>query len=401
MPAKRILFVDDEPHVLSGLQRIFRPLRDRWEASFAGGGAEALDLLESGPFHVVVSDMRMPGMDGAALLREVMQRHPRTVRLVLSGHGERESVLRAAGVAHRYLAKPCSAEELRGAIDAVAALDELLADGRLRSLASRMKSLPSVPELYGATVRELQSADPSLRKIADLISRDTAMTAKVLQIVNSAYFGHRQTISNPALAVNYLGLDIVMALVLSVGIFERAAEESAVGVDALWRHSLSVGLKARAIAEAERLPRAVADAAMTAGVLHDVGKLLLATEFPRDYHEVLEAARTRGSLVEAERERFGAGHAELGGYIIGLWGLAGEVVEAVALHHEPGRSADARFGALGAVHVADVLVHRAAGAPADDGAALDVAYLAGLGLEERLDAWGKLAAIADTGEEAG
>src|ERR1017187_6368046 len=113
---KNLLFVDDEVRVLQGLQRQLYGMRNEWNMNFKEGGAKALDFMASAPVDVIVTDMMMPGMDGAQLLTEVMKRHPDTIRIVLSGHADREAILRLVGPAHQYLSKPCDAEELRNAI---------------------------------------------------------------------------------------------------------------------------------------------------------------------------------------------------------------------------------------------------------------------------------------------
>jgi len=142
---KRILFVDDEPNVLQGLQRMLRPLRDEWEMTFVSSGAEALQRLAQAPFDVIVSDMRMPNMDGAQLLTEVMQRHPEVIRIVLSGQANQEVVMKAVGPTHQYLAKPCDPESLKALVSQTSALRGLLTDATLKGLVASMKSLPSLP----------------------------------------------------------------------------------------------------------------------------------------------------------------------------------------------------------------------------------------------------------------
>src|SRR5256885_11774657 len=112
----RILFVDDEPKVTEGLHRMLRSMRREWEMTFATSGAEALEKLSAKPFDVVVSDMRMPGMDGCQLLTEVMRRHPQVVRIILSGYSDKETIMRSIGLAHHYLSKPCDAETLKETI---------------------------------------------------------------------------------------------------------------------------------------------------------------------------------------------------------------------------------------------------------------------------------------------
>ena len=129
---RRVLFVDDEPNVLSGLRRMLHPMRRQWDMHFAQGGAEALEALAAAPFDIVVADMRMPGIDGAALLAEVSRTHPRIMRIVLSGQANREAVLRGVGAAHQYLSKPCDAEEIRRRLERLFALRDLLANDDLK-----------------------------------------------------------------------------------------------------------------------------------------------------------------------------------------------------------------------------------------------------------------------------
>ncbi|MBV9849174.1 MAG: response regulator [Armatimonadetes bacterium] len=109
----RVLFVDDESHILSGLQRMLRPLRHEWAMTFAEGGPAALDALAGAEFDVIVTDMRMPGMSGAQLLAEVRRRHPRVARIVLSGQSDREHLQQLAQTPHEYLSKPCDTELLK------------------------------------------------------------------------------------------------------------------------------------------------------------------------------------------------------------------------------------------------------------------------------------------------
>lgn len=204
-----VLFVDDEPHVLQGLQRMMRSMRQEWEIITAGGGLEALDLLSRKPVDVVVTDMRMPGMDGTQLLNEIKNSYPQIVRIILSGQSDREMILKSVRPAHQYLAKPCNDEILKSTIERSCWLRDLLADNSLKQLISRIDSLPSLPTLYLEILRELESPYSSMQKIGEIISRDIGMTAKILQMVNSAFFGFRRHIASPAEAAELLGLETI------------------------------------------------------------------------------------------------------------------------------------------------------------------------------------------------
>jgi len=391
---RRLLFVDDEPRVLEGIRRMLHSMREQWEISFAETGQEALDAAAAEPCDVIVSDMRMPGMDGSALLNEVRKQFPQTARIALSGQTKKEDILRAVGPVHQFLSKPCDAETLKSTISQALALRDLLADDRLRALLSQMDSLPVLPAVYEELLEELESPDASVKVVERIVSQDLGMSAKILQLVNSAFFGVRQHVSSPGQAVALLGLDTVKALVLSINVFSQFEDARVKGLslEALWRHSMNAAGFAKTITRAESAERKTADHAFVAGLLHDVGKLVLAAKLPVEYAGALSLVKKDGpTLCEAERERFGATHAELGAYLLGLWGFSDPIVEALVFHHEPAKCSAREFGTLTAVHVANVLEHEAS-TEGGVGAAslLDQTYIAELGMAERLPEWQNL-----------
>ncbi|HZL43792.1 MAG TPA: response regulator [Verrucomicrobiae bacterium] len=387
---KTLLFVDDEPRVLQGLQRQLHGMRNEWQMEYLDAGAKALEHMASHPVDVIVTDMMMPGMDGAQLLTEVMKRHPNTVRIVLSGHADRESVLRLVGPAHQYLSKPCEWDELRIAISRAFALRELLTNDKLKALATRTRSLPALPELHNQLTGELRKEEPSIERIGEIISKDIGMTSKMLQLVNSAFFGLPQPISSAAEAVAYLGLATVRALVLSLQVFSQYEQKNIKGfsIDALAQHSWMTGGWARRIAETERCDPKISDQCFLAGLLHDIGQLILASGLPDEYAQVLENTRSPGkSLWAAEQDQFGTTHAEVGAYLLGLWSLPNPVIEAVALHHRPASAATGKFSPVIAVHVANALTHEKSGEAACAGNDLDLNCLATIGLGSRVPIW--------------
>ncbi len=351
----RILFVDDEPLLLSGLQRSLRPLRQEWNATFAVGGEEALEALVREPFHVVVTDMRMPGMDGAALLQEVMRLYPDMLRLVLSGQSDLESVVKSAGVAHQYLAKPCSLETLKDAVNRAVSLHQLLADRTLKQLLSRLHSIPSVPPLYVELMQCVKSNEASIEKVSAIIQKDMGMTAKVLQLANSA-LGASGRIASAADAVVYLGLDAIRTLLVTLHAFSEFQPTAAAhfSLQGLWRHSLETGALAERIIQTLPADSGAHGQMRMIGLLHDVGRLVLAANLPESFERAYElAAEKKISPWAAEREVFGATHAEVGAYLIGLWGLPEQIVEAVAYHHAPVNCPHPGSAMLTALHVAD------------------------------------------------
>lgn len=385
-----VLFVDDEPNILSALRRILRPLRDEWTMSFIEGGQEALEGLESQPCDVVVSDMKMPGMDGAELLSRVKEMYPDTIRIALSGETDANMIYRCVQHAHQYLAKPCDPDELIGAVRRACSLRNLVNDPDLQSVVSKLSSLPSLPEQYQHIMDELQSEDPSLQEVGRIIESDVAMTAKILQIVNSAFFGLARHLSSPVEATMYLGVDVLKSLVLTNGVFSQF-EGTAVGIEVLrhlWSHSAEVGTLAKNIMLEESADKMMVDYAMLGGLLADIGKLVIASNMPEKFVHAQSLAREKGRPDwETELEVIGHTHSEIGAYLAGLWGLPNPVVECVAFHHSPKVCADAGFTPLTAVHAANAIVH-AKDDHAPDG--LDEDYIEQMNMSGRLKDWNAL-----------
>ncbi len=387
---RRILFVDDEPRIIDGISRMLRPLRQEWEVLTATSGSEALAILQASPVDVVISDMRMPGMDGAELLRLVKERFPNVVRIILSGQSDRESILRAIGPTHQYLSKPCSPDTLRATLARACTLRDTLNHAGLAAIISRLSSLPSQSGAYARVINELQSPEPSLRRIADAISEDIGMSAKILQLVNFSLFRSSKVVSSTLEAAMALGLDNLRLMVLSAGVFGQESDEPAMA--GLWEHGRLVGTVAKAIALSQGRPPEEAELCFTAGVLHDCGRLVLISH----YAEEGQGSGTRSHLTVSERRRFGASHPQIGAYLLGLWGLPYPLIEAVAYHHHPDAFPGSGFTPLTAVHVAECLVPIEALA-GEDQVELQRGYLDMLGLTHRLEDWREAARTALSG----
>ena len=391
---KRILFVDDEPNVLQGLHRMLHSMRSEWDIEFASSAFEALRKLEKSTFHVVVSDMRMPRMDGDEFLSLVMKKYPKIIRFILSGNSDKELIMKSIGSTHQYLTKPCEAETLKKTVARALALRNFLMDDSLKELVSHMKTLPSLPTLYLQLIKELQSPETTMKYIGEIISKDVGMTAKILQLVNSSFFGLSRHVSTPEHAAKLLGAEIIKAVVLSVQIFSKFenAQESGLSLEKLINHSVSVGSLAQKIAQCEGLNPQTTDNAFIAGMLHDAGKLILAENLPEQYSKAMALARLKKLTVsEAERKIFDATHAEVGAYLMGLWGLPDNIVEALAYHHRPTQCLDNTFSPLAAVHAANAIHHELFPGEEDYNITpLNTGYLNAIGLRHRLPVWREL-----------
>jgi len=388
--AKRILFVDDEPMVLTGLKRSLRPMRAEWEMVFAAGGDEALAAMDRQTFDIIVTDMRMPGMDGAQLLEEVQKRSPQTLRMVLSGQSDRETIMRSVNPAHQFVSKPCEAEELTSRLIRAFALKDLLQNPGLRELVTKLDCLPSLPHAYLQLNEELRRPEPSLQRIDELIGADMAMTAKILKLVNSAFFCLPCEISSASHAVQLLGLDTLRTLVLTAHVFEQFQSRllTADDVRQISDHSLAVSNSAKKIAMFEHADQHIQNESFTAGLLHDAGKLILASALGEQYGKVLEyREQSDVGLYAAECELLGCSHAQVAAYLLGLWGLPSTIVEAVAWHHDPGGSLSVKFSPLAAVHVASAYHDKKSTSRLRDRTPIDAGFLAGIGCAEREQAW--------------
>ena len=392
---RRVLFVDDEPQFLTGLQRMLRSQRHEWEMAFAPDGHAALALMEASPFDVVVSDLRMPGMDGADLLARVREGYPQVVRIILSDHTELSTALRVVPVAHQFLAKPCDAEMLRVAIERACHLKALLHDDSIRRTVGALSELPSLPRTYHALTLALADPNTSIQKIAGIVELDVGISTKVLQLVNSAFFGVARSITNIQNAVGYLGIITLKSLVLSVEVFRVFAPKGPIegfSLEKLQRHArLTAYIAARL-----PVPAHLVDFAMVAGMLHDVGKLILAWKLPERFRKLMaEAREEQCPLYKVEEREYGFSHAEIGAYLLGLWGLPYALVEAAALHHAPNRVPHQNFDAATAVYIANLLTQELDSSPLspqEDGFQNNQEYLVSLGVQEELPHWRAMAA---------
>lgn len=392
---RRVLFVDDEPQFLEGLQRMLRSQRHEWEMAFAPSGNAALALMGASPFDVIVSDLRMPGIDGAALLARVREEYPQVVRIILSSHTELSTALRVVPVAHQFLAKPCDAEMLRVAIERACHLKALLHDDSIRRTVGALCELPSLPRTYHALTLALADPDTSIQRIARIVEVDVGISTKVLQLVNSAFFGIARSITNIQNAVSYLGISTLKSLVLSVEVFRVFAPTRPLegfSLEDLQRHSrLTAYIAARL-----PVPKHLADIAMVAGMLHDVGKLIMAWKLPERFSKLLaEVREEQCPLYKVEEREYGFSHAEIGAYLLGLWGLPYAVVEAIALHHAPNRVPHQNFDAASAVYVANLLAQEldsSSPLPWENGLQSNEEYLVSLGVEQDIPNWRAMAA---------
>ncbi len=386
---KRILFVDDDALLLRVYEMMLEDEPYAWDIVTANDAATALDLIKNSEFDIVVSDMRMPGMSGTELMKEVRNRHPRTSRVILSGMQDQKEIAESLQATHQFVPKPFHPRELKLTLEQICGLNVFMLDDRLQSLVGVLDNVPSFPSVYLEVMAALGSEDPSIEHVAEIIARDPALIAKILQVANSAAFGLMNKVSSPFEAVQFLGFSTIRSMTLSIHVFANfsSLKHRSFSVERLCDHSMHTGVIARSILQAEHAAPAAADDAYTGGMLHDMGKLMLAQNLPEDFDRALQLAEDKNiPLHDAEVEVFGATHAGVGAYLLGLWGLPASIVEAVAFHHTPEKSSVRAFGPPAAVHVASAIEHEITG----DGEAeifINSDYLTAIGKGNQLPVW--------------
>jgi HD-like signal output (HDOD) protein len=346
----RVLFVDDEPLLLEGIQRMMFDVADDWVVDTAPSGEEALARLAGEDYAIIVSDMRMPGMDGATLLTRVAELHPRVVRVILSGQTDEEAALRAAEIAHRFLTKPCSADALYEVVGRTQRIVARLADAGLRARLAQLGPLPTPPIIYQRLMAALRDVDVTIDALGAIVTCDPALSARLLQLSNSSFFSRATSpIVDARHAISRLGTNMLRAVALGTGLFRAGTGRDAPDVERLQRRAFEASAIALALAGATP----ARDEVFTGALLCDVGLAALAAMAP-DLARAIDAVPAE--RLERERAAFGATHAEIGAHLLDLWGLPPSIVEAVALHHTPDviPSSHARTAAI--VHVADALV---------------------------------------------
>lgn len=386
-----VMFVDDEINVLSILERSLHKMRKKWDMVFYANAEEALDHLAEGPIDLVVSDLRMPVMDGAVFLDQVAERSPHTIRFMLSGYTDDETALRVVDICHQVLSKPCDTENLVRHVQRALASREILPDRDMQSKVSRIQHLPSRPEVQDLILKELSSETPSFDNLAALVAEDIGLSAKVLQIAASGFFNGDTATPSLVSAVSRLGVQRVKAVVRSHGVEKDCCDKVAdeFDLEALWLHSMACANLCQAIAGSEQLPKAAVENAFIAGLLHDVGRLVMAASEPELYikHIARFADPDTQQGLKAEEQIFKGSHPQIGAYLTGLWGFPEDIVRAIAYHHTPSQCPVHEVGSLTYLHAAEFFCRIDADGESSPMPEFDAAYYETLGIEDRLAAW--------------
>ncbi|MEN0062860.1 MAG: response regulator [Myxococcota bacterium] len=368
----RILFVNNDPTLLAGLRAVLRKYRQQWQMSFVTG-PEAFRALQEETIDVVVAELDVEGPLGGSLLELVAEEHPSTVRVVLSASADLQQVMRVVPHAHQYVSMPVEPSDLVQRIERSEALRRLLDRERVKALGG-LNRLPTHHRILDELRRVLRDPEVHIDQVGEVIEQDPAMSAKILQLVNSAFFSRNRRIMSIREAVSYLGLNLIEGLVLQIGLVSSFEHLNGISLQRFQIHGLQVATVARRIA-----PPDLAELAFTTGLVHDVGKLVLSLAYGSRFVGIAAAAeKGQGRAWQLERDELGVGHPEAGAYVLGVWGLPTPIVEGVAWHHQPNEVERSGMDVVAAVHLADAI---AAGQPADDD------LVNQLDLQEQLEKW--------------
>ena len=385
-----ILFIALSPEDTGSIREGLRDMSDKWRLEFVSNVRQGLTALEKTPFDAAVVDLQAPGIDAPGLFKTMMDASPTTLRLGLITPPERQAIQQVKAAVHQLLTKPCDPNVLKAVMARTFASQEFLTDESLKRLASGIRSLPVLPDIYAELMQELKSEDPSLERAGEIVAKDMGLSAKILTLVNSAFFGLGRPITHPSEAAMFLGTETLRALVLSLQVFSQFSQVrlKEFSVENLWKHSWTTGVLAKRLCEFEEADRTTTDEAFIAGLLHDMGKLVLAANLPSQLEENIRQGRQKKlTLWEQEYQVFNASHAELGGYLLSTWGLSTGVVEAVAFHHRPTLAKRQNFSALTAVHVANTIAKKGPSECGLNPQPVSMEYLSTLDLAGRVDGW--------------
>ncbi len=386
-----ILFVDDEIRIIRGIKRMMFDMQSDWEMFFVTSGQEALEIFEREKIDVIVSDMRMPGMDGGELLSKIMDISPETIRIILSGFSEQEATLRTVKVAQQFISKPANGEILVSTVQRALDLRRLLRNESLERVIAGTENIFTNSKVHMDIIKELQRPDCSMTKLAELVSQDVIIVANILKMVNSAFFGLPKKIVNIQQAVSYLGINTILALFLHSELFSKAniRNDKIFSIDSFNEHSMKVAAFAKEIYVSYTGSSILADDIVIAGILHDIGKLLLLT-IPGYYKNKNDENVTRVyRKPEDEYTILNSSHSEVGAYLLGLWGFKDNIVEAVAYHHNPSKMFGKKeFNMVSAIHIAEALIMNRNNLNYDDGENnLDMDYIKEIGVEDKIEKW--------------
>jgi len=384
----KILVVGADNSNSGFFKKINSALPADWESLNCTNGKEGLEALENSSIAAILCCEKLPDMTGLEMLEKASGHYSDTIRLLFMSEVNPRVVRESSAYIDQHLSFSTQPEAVVKTLENSLNLRKLLINDQLRSTIDSIESLPSLPETYNKIVAELKSENVSIRNISELVSKDISITAKLLQMVNSAYFGLSTRVESVLHATNLLGLNTVQSIVLSAGVFDQfeAPKVKNYSVESIYNRSIAVGAKARLLAHAFGLAPRYSEDALLSGMLHDIGKLVMLRDFSDEFAEIIEIAVSDSIPINIAQEKImGTNDAAIGGYLLARWGLSDSIVEAVTLHYTPSNCPNPLLNALTAVHVAFAMdLDEEKNIRDDSVSSADKEYLKKIGIAEQM-----------------
>jgi HD-like signal output (HDOD) protein/CheY-like chemotaxis protein len=348
--SSRLLLVDDDPRVLEGLDNLLFDRIGEWELVSAVGGGSAIARLASHErFEVLITDMRMPVVDGLEVLRYAAAHRPEVMRIVLSGQAELDKAMQALAIGHQYLAKPCDETTLVAAIERSLRLQRAVVDRELRAKAGRLDDAPPHAAVLSEIGLALAAPRASIDAVAQIAARDVGLVARLLRVASWCSRGTGQ-VSSLTAAIHRIGLDGVTALTAALASAEPPLDLDRELRDRSNHHALQLASLAGALCDDAE----TAELASLCGLMHGLGALALATHVPTRLRHCHATSAPPQHAIDRERRALSIDHAELGAQILEFWQLT-ELAQVIRYHHRPsGLPLDVEWQSpLTALHLAD------------------------------------------------
>lgn len=384
---KHILLLDENPKSLQLLQETYEQSDCALELLTSQSASDAFSKIEQHPVEVLMVDMTRPSEQVQQFINQTADGKPQLPRLLITDLSDQRALIKWVGKANQFLIKPCDPITIKAALERRAVIRNWFPSDAVVNLLVKVQKLPSPPGLYYEIIRKL-NGHASLEDIGNLIGKDPSLTSKILQLVNSTAFALQNPISSAVEAVLFLGVETTKSLVLLTQSFTSFLGTPAVlfSVDKLWQHALRTATYCQTIAKSQGVEEREIEEIYTAGLLHDLGKLVLAANFSQQFRDANMMAKAKKMpLWEAEQEIFKTNHAEIGACLLAIWGLETSLVESLAFHHQPTRSHVRTFGSLLAVHAGNAI----ANAVINQSIEVDVdwQYINGCGMGDKISQW--------------
>jgi HD-like signal output (HDOD) protein/CheY-like chemotaxis protein len=389
-PLKQSIYVvDDEALLMEALVMTLRCMGKDWEVTGFTDPAAALEAIKANPPGAVLTDQRMPGMQGSELLEKVRLLSPTSLRLIMSGYVSLKNLTLITS-AHQYIAKPFDLEKLRDLIQRSFAAQQRIINHGLQNVVTSIRAIPSLPQAHHSLLKELEDNEGGNEIVANLIGRDPGLSVKVLQLANSGLFGTGHMVADLLEAVNTLGTEIITSIVLSQSVFQHyeTLKHPEVDLQKVWTHCWETGVIAQHLCRHMKLSRVQGEAAFLAGLLHEIGRFVLIENFPKEFQAACDLARnTKRTLSDCLCQEMQATPSEISGYVLELWSLPSPVINSIYLQEHPEKSHEQGFTITTALHVANHLASKKY--PPDSFLCDDwnLAYIESIGCKDDIPAW--------------